>query len=70
MWGFIVALISGALMSILGVFNTEVTKQTSQYSSYLIFAVLHRHYVWKTEIPVWFATVSVLLKYHQQLQFA
>ena len=29
MWGFIVALISGALMSIQGVFNTEVTKQTS-----------------------------------------
>ena len=26
MWGFIVALISGALMSIRGVFNTEVTK--------------------------------------------
>ena len=29
MWGFIIALVSGALMSILGVFNTEVTKQTS-----------------------------------------
>ena len=29
MWGFIVALISGALMSIQGVFNTGVTKQTS-----------------------------------------
>ena len=29
MWGFIVALVSGALMSIQGVFNTEVTKQTS-----------------------------------------
>ena len=29
MWGFIVALISGALMSIQGVFNTEVTKQTA-----------------------------------------
>lgn len=29
MWGFIIALISGALMSIQGVFNTEVTKQTS-----------------------------------------
>ena len=27
--GFIVALLSGALMSIQGVFNTEVTKQTS-----------------------------------------
>ena len=29
MWGFFTALISGALMSIQGVFNTEVTKQTS-----------------------------------------
>lgn len=29
MWGFIIALISGALMSIQGVFNTGVTKQTS-----------------------------------------
>ena len=29
MWGFIIALLSGALMSIQGVFNTEVTKQTS-----------------------------------------
>lgn len=29
MWGIMIALISGALMSIQGVFNTEVTKQTS-----------------------------------------
>ncbi len=29
MWGFVIALISGALMSIQGVFNTAVTKQTS-----------------------------------------
>ena len=29
MWGFLVALISGALMSIQGVLNTNVTKQTS-----------------------------------------
>jgi transporter family-2 protein len=29
MWGFIIAIISGALMSIQGVFNTGVTKQTS-----------------------------------------
>ena len=27
MWGIILALISGALMSIQGVFNTEVTKR-------------------------------------------
>ena len=44
MWGFLVALLSGALMSIQGVFNTEVTKQTSlwvstgwvQFSAFLI----------------------------------
>lgn len=29
MWGIIIGLISGALMSIQGVFNTEVTKQSS-----------------------------------------
>lgn len=29
MWGIIVALISGALMSVQGVLNTELTKQTS-----------------------------------------
>ena len=33
MWGFLSALISGALMSIQGVFNTEVTKQTSLWVS-------------------------------------
>lgn len=33
MWGFIVALVSGALMSVQGVFNTEVTKQTSLWVS-------------------------------------
>ena len=33
MWGFIIALISGALMSIQGVLNTEVTKQTSLWVS-------------------------------------
>ena len=31
MFGFIVALVSGALMSIQGVFNTEVTKQTGTW---------------------------------------
>ncbi|MBQ9610170.1 MAG: DMT family transporter [Lachnospiraceae bacterium] len=31
MWGFIIALISGALMSVQGVFNTGVTKQTSTW---------------------------------------
>lgn len=29
MWGIIIALISGALMSVQGVFNTEVTKSSS-----------------------------------------
>ena len=33
MWGILVALISGALMSIQGVFNTEVTKQTRLWVS-------------------------------------
>ena len=33
MWGFIAALVSGALMSIQGVFNTEATKQTSLWVS-------------------------------------
>ena len=33
MWGFIAALISGALMSIQGVLNTEVTKQTGIWVS-------------------------------------
>ena len=31
MFGFIAALVSGALMSIQGVFNTEVTKQTGTW---------------------------------------
>lgn len=33
MWGMIISLISGVLMSIQGVFNTEVTKQTSVWIS-------------------------------------
>lgn len=33
MIGFIIALISGALMSVQGVFNTELTKQTSLWVS-------------------------------------
>ena len=44
MWGVMVALLSGALMSIQGVFNTQVTKQTSlwvstgwvQFSAFLV----------------------------------
>lgn len=33
MWGFLIALVSGALMSIQGVLNTEVTKQTGIWVS-------------------------------------
>ncbi|MFR8548663.1 MAG: DMT family transporter [Lachnospiraceae bacterium] len=33
MWGIVIALLSGALMSVQGVFNTEVTKQTSLWVS-------------------------------------
>ena len=33
MWGFMIALVSGALMSIQGVLNTEVTKQTGVWVS-------------------------------------
>ena len=33
MFGFVIALISGALMSIQGVFNTEVTKQSSTWTT-------------------------------------
>lgn len=33
MWGMVISLISGILMSIQGVFNTEVTKQTSVWIS-------------------------------------
>ena len=33
MWGILVALLSGALMSVQGVFNTALTKQTSLWVS-------------------------------------
>ncbi len=33
MWGLIISLVSGILMSVQGVFNTEVTKQTSVWIS-------------------------------------
>ncbi len=33
MWGIIIALVSGALMSIQGVFNTEVTKNSSLWAA-------------------------------------
>lgn len=47
MWGIVIALVSGALMSIQGVFNTEVTKQAGlwvstgwvQFSAFLVCVV-------------------------------
>lgn len=33
MWGMLIAILSGALMSVQGVFNTEVTKQSSMWVS-------------------------------------
>ena len=33
MWGFILAMLSGALMSIQGVFNTEVTRQSGIWTA-------------------------------------
>ena len=33
MWGIVVALLSGALMSLQGIFNTEVTKQSSIWAA-------------------------------------
>lgn len=42
MWGIIIALISGALMSVQGVFNTEVTKSSSLWvtNSWVQFTAL------------------------------
>ncbi|NLK99279.1 MAG: DMT family transporter [Clostridiales bacterium] len=42
MWGFIIAIISGALMSMQGVFNTGVTKQTNIWvcASFVQFSAL------------------------------
>ena len=42
MFGFFIALISGALMSIQGVFNTQVTKSTSIWvaSAFVQFSAL------------------------------
>jgi len=33
MWGILTAIVSGTLMSVQGVFNTEMTKQTSLWLS-------------------------------------
>lgn len=57
MWGFLIALLSGALMSIQGVLNTEVTKQTGiwvsagwvQLTAFLTCVVL---WFWGDKSPV------------------
>ena len=46
MWGFIIALISGALMSIQGVFNTEVTKSSSVWAAADCFFCLRNSMVY------------------------
>jgi transporter family-2 protein len=64
MLGFITALISGALMSIQGVLNTEVTRQTGiwvsagwvQLTAFLTCLIL---YFWKDRSPV-----SAILQVH------
>ena len=51
MWGIIVALISGALMSVQGAFNTGVTKQTSTWlaSAWVAFSgFLTAMFLWAT----------------------
>lgn len=42
MWGIMIAILSGALMSVQGVFNTSVTKQTSLWTaaSFVQFSAL------------------------------
>lgn len=57
MWGIITALVSGALMSIQGVFNTEITKQTSLWLSSAFvqitaFLVCLACWILKEETPV------------------
>ena len=43
MIGFLIALVSGALMSIQGVFNTQVTKSTGIWTA---SSLQHCWYVW------------------------
>lgn len=62
MWGFLIALLSGALMSIQGVLNTGVTKQTSiwvstgwvQLTAFLTCVILYFFYD-RGSIPALFA---------------
>ncbi len=52
MWGFLIAMISGALMSIQGVFNTAVTKATSIWVS----AGFVQLTAFATCVVMWFVT--------------
>ena len=47
MWGILIALLSGALMSVQGVFNTELTKQTSLWVSTGGCRFQHFLFVWQ-----------------------
>lgn len=55
MWGFIIAMISGALMSVQGVFNSDVTKDTGIWtaSAFVQFTALI------TCLVMWFATEKI-----------
>lgn len=59
MWGFLIAMISGALMSVQGVFNTGVTKESGtwltncfvQFTGFLVCLVLYA-FMEMRKIPV------------------
>ena len=60
MWGFLIAMISGALMSVQGVFNTEVTKESGtwltncfvQLTGFLVCVLLYI-FLEMGKIPLW-----------------
>lgn len=75
MWGIILALISGALMSIQGVFNTEVTKQTSlwvstgfvQLTAFFVCVIAwlctgRENVALLTEVRPWYLAVAYLIE--------
>lgn len=55
MWGFIIAMISGALMSVQGVFNSDVTKDTGVWtaSAFVQFTAL------LTCLVMWFVSEKI-----------
>lgn len=55
MWGFIIAMVSGALMSIQGVFNSDVTKSSGIWtaSAFVQFTAM------VTCLVMWFATEKI-----------